>query len=86
METLHKHKNKNVSNVRKKPPARESKEKWQEVDSSIQGAYIRQVRENPPPPLGTQYRAWGPGQGSLLLGYIWKELRATHWVIVIVLR
>ena len=32
---LLKHKNKNVLNVRKKPPARESKEKWQEVDSSI---------------------------------------------------
>ena len=30
-----------------------------------QGVYIRKVRGNPPPPLGTQNCAWGPGQGYL---------------------
>ena len=40
--------------------------------AGFQGADIRKVREYPPPPLGTQDCAWGPGQYSLL-GYIGKE-------------
>ena len=39
-----------------------------------QGADIRKVREYPPPPLGTQDCAWGPGQGSLPAYYIGKGL------------
>jgi hypothetical protein len=44
---------------------------------SDQGADIRRTRGNPPPPLGTQLCAWGPGQG-----YLYQEKVAREAAII----
>jgi hypothetical protein len=48
-----------------------------QCSDQLEGADIRRTRGNPPPPLGTQLCAWGPGQG-----YLYQEKVAREAAII----